>query len=165
MKKFLVAGVVGSGLLVLTAQEPVAPAVFTAGQAEAGRKAFQDKGGTPANPEAACAYCHTIALTGRNGDPGEMPPLSSLSPALQKNIQLMGARVPPLAGEKFMRVWGAKSTQDLVERIKIAAGPDEATAVNLAAYILQVNGAKSGDQALSGNTAVEIRAVVAADRH
>ena len=69
-------------------------------------------------PEAACAYCHTSALTGRNGDPGELPPLSSLDPALQKNIQNMGGRVPPLAGAKFLRVWGAKTTQELAERIK-----------------------------------------------
>ena len=167
MKKFLSAAVAASGLFVLTAQKPDPPAVFTAAQAEAGRKAFQDKGGTSANPEAACAYCHTVALTGRNGDPGELPPLSSLNPALQKNIEGMGGIVPPLAGEKFMRVWGAKTTQDLVERIKIAAGPDQDTALNLAAYILQFNGAKSGEQALTAATAVEIRSVAAGapDRH
>ena len=46
-----------------------------------------------------------------------------------------------------------------MERIKLAAGPDEDTALNLVAYILQVNGAKSGDQALTGASAVEIRSV------
>jgi cytochrome c553 len=159
LKKLLATAAAASGLFVLTAQKPDAPPVFTAAQAEAGRKAFQDKGGTTAMPHAACAYCHTVALTGRNGDPGELPALSSLDPAVQKNIQDMGGRIPPLAGAKFMRVWGVKTTKDLVERIKLAAGPDEDTALNLVAYILQVNGAKSGDQALTGASAVEIRSV------
>jgi hypothetical protein len=158
IKKFLVAAFAGSGFFVLIGQEPASAPVFTAAQAEAGRKAFQDKGGIPAMTEAACAYCHTATLTGRKGDPGELPPLSSLPPAIQKNIHEMG-RIPPLAGAKFMSVWGTQTTQDLVERIKQAAGPDQDVALNLAAYILQMNGAKAGAQALKGDTAVEIRSV------
>ena len=94
LKKLLATAAAASGLFVLTAQKPDAPPVFTAAQAEAGRKAFQDKGGTKAMPHAACAYCHTVALTGRNGDPGELPALSSLDPAVQKNIQDMGGENP-----------------------------------------------------------------------
>jgi hypothetical protein len=46
-----------------------------------------------------------------------------------------------------------------VERIKQAAGLDQDVTLNLAAYILQVNGAKAGEQALTATTAVEIRSI------
>jgi len=100
------------------------------------------------------------ALTGRTGEPDELPPLSSLDLVLQKNIQNSG-RIPPLAGPKFMVAWGARTTQDLMNRIKQAAGQDEpeATSVNLTAYILQMNGAKPGASPLKAQTAIEIEAV------
>jgi hypothetical protein len=158
VKKLLIIAVAGSGLFVLVGQEPAPAPVFTAAQAEAGRRAFQERGGVPAMKDAACAYCHTVTLTGRNGDAGELPPLNSLDPSMQKNIRDMG-RIPPLAGAKFMKVWGAQTTQDLIERIKLAAGPDQDMALNLAAYILQVNEAKAGVQPLKADTAVEIRSV------
>ncbi len=156
----LFAVVTASGFTVLLAQGPNLTSVVTPAQAEAGRKAFQDKGGTSATKDAACAYCHTVALMGRTGAPGELPELGSLEPALQRTIQNDGS-IPPLAGPKFMTVWGARTTHDLIDRIKLAAGPDEPeeTSVNLAAYILQVNGAKSGTQPLTAASAIEIRSV------
>jgi hypothetical protein len=156
----LVTTVIATGVSALLAQGPRVPSVFTAAQAEAGRKTFQEKGTSAGS--AACAFCHTSTLTGRTGAPDEVPALSSLDPAMQKAIQSSGT-IPPLAGRKFLAEWGARTTQDLTERIKLAAGQNEPeeTSVNLTAYILQVNGAKPGAQALTASTAAEIRDVTA----
>jgi hypothetical protein len=124
--KTLLATVIASGVSVLPAQGPNLPSVFAATQAEAGRKAFQEEGGTSGNKDAACAYCHTVTLTGRAGAPDEIPLLSSLEPAMQKAIQSSG-KIPPLAGQKFIAVWGARTTRDLTNRIKLTA----ATAVEI----------------------------------
>src|ERR1700679_62078 len=101
LAKTLFATVIAAGIAALLAQGPSPPSVFTAVQAEAGRKAFQEKGGTSGNNDAACAYCHTVTLTGRTGALNEVPALSSLEPAIQKAIQSSG-RIPPLAGQKFI---------------------------------------------------------------
>jgi hypothetical protein len=173
LTKTLFATIIASGVSAslaqgLLAQDPSLPnaftgsTAFTAVQAEAGRKAFQEKGGTSGNKDGACAYCHTSALTGRTGAPDELPALSSLEPAMRVTIQNNG-RIPPLAGQKFMAVWGARTTQDLTNRVKLAVGADEPeeTSVNITAYILQVNGAKPGAQALTATTAVKIREATA----
>lgn len=164
LSKTLIASVIACGVSALLAQAPNLPGVFTAAQAEAGRKAFQEKGGTSGNQNAACASCHTSTLTGRTGAPDEVPALSSLEPTMQEAIQNSGT-IPPLAGPKFMTKWGARTAQDLTNRIKLAAGADEPeeTSVNLTAYILQVNGAKPGAQALTAATAVAIRDVTKSD--
>ncbi len=156
----LLAAAVVLGVSCLVAQDNPSPSVFTAAQAEAGRKAFQEKGGTSGNKDAACAYCHTVNLTGRTGAPDEVPALSSLEPAMQTAIQNSG-KIPPLAGRNFMAVWGSRTTRDLTSRIKLAAGQyePEGTSVNLTAYILQVNRAKPGPQPLTAETSIEILAV------
>jgi hypothetical protein len=165
--KTLLAAVFASSSALLG--QGLGQSVFTAAQAEAGRKAFQEKGGASGNKDAACAYCHTVTLTGRTGAADEVPALSSLDPVMQEAIRNSG-RIPPLAGPKFVAAWGARTTTDLINRIKLAAGQDEpeATSVNIAAYILQVNGqvngAKPGAQALTAATAVEIRDVTKPDR-
>ena len=76
---------------------------------------------------------------------------------------------PPLAGEGFVTRWGARTTQALAARIATAisgfppAGLDDKTANNLAAYFLQVSGARAGTQELGtpGTTDVLIREVTA----
>jgi len=77
-------------------------------------------------------------------------------------------RIPPLAGANaafppFMTKWGGRTTKDLYARIQEAVGADrymdEQLCLNLAAYILQVNGARPGTQALTTDTALEIRSV------
>ncbi len=40
--------------------------------------------------ENTCGKCHTPTLTGRKGDPGELPPLSSLSGFYRKFIGARG---------------------------------------------------------------------------
>jgi hypothetical protein len=159
--KYLLVAAIVIGVSGLVAQDNGSPGVFTAVQVEAGRKAFQEKGGTSGNKDAACAYCHTANLTGRTGAPDETPALSSLEPAMQEAIRNSGD-IPALAGQKFIAAWGQRTTQELTNRIKLAVGQEEpeATSVNLTAYILQVNGAKAGAQPLSAGSSVEIRAVI-----
>src|SRR5438105_15588128 len=83
----------------------------------------------------------------------------------RNGIQQAGGKIPPLAGEAFVKRWGARTTQALSTRIATAisgfppAGLDDNTANNLAAYFLQVSGARAGTQKLGtpGTTEVLIR--------
>ncbi len=148
------------GLFVLGGEEP-APTVFTASQAENGRVAAMN----------TCAKCHTPSLEGRVGNPGENPPLSSLSDQFQKFVTnpargQNAGRVPPLLGPVFMSHWAAKTTKDLSESIYGTAraffpGTDERTALAITAYVLQLNGAKPGSQELNMSTAVAIDSLAA----
>jgi hypothetical protein len=155
--------IVGSGLFVMTAQQPAPPSVFTAAQAEAGRKAYEN----------TCGKCHTPTLTGRKGDPGEVPPVSSLPDYMQ---EMASGPVPAFTGRDFLNRWGSRTAAELVERINQAVGafppegtnipvPGQApaesdpTAVNIAAYVLQVNGAKAGTQPLTKTTEVLVRSI------
>jgi hypothetical protein len=134
-KTLLITGIVvggGLGFLASAAQSEAPPTVFTEAQAAAGRVSY----------ESVCVNCHTYALTGRKGEPGELPAISSLAEDFQKGIQQAGGRIPPLAGEAFLKRWGARTTQALSTRIAVAiggfppAGLDDNTANNLAASCL-----------------------------
>jgi mono/diheme cytochrome c family protein len=152
--------VVAFGFLPLAGQSEAPTAVFTEAQAAAGRTAY----------ESVCVNCHTQALTGRTGDPGELPAIGSLAETFRNGIQQAGGKIPPLAGEAFVRRWGARTTQVLSMRIATAisgfppAGSDDKTANNLAAYFQQVSGSRAGTQELGapGTTEVLIRAIVSA---
>jgi mono/diheme cytochrome c family protein len=159
LKRFMLmaTGIAGSGVFVLVGQQPVRLGAFSAAQADAGRTAYR----------TTCVKCHTESLTGRKGNPGEMPPLGSLPDDMQKVVANMGGKVPPLAGAAFMARWGGRTTKDLSTRIQEAVGgfppegANEETSRNLTAYILEVNGAKPGTEALTAATAVVIRSMVA----
>jgi hypothetical protein len=152
IRHLAIAGAIGGcGLFVLPAQRPAAPSVFTAAQAEAGKAAYCN----------ACAKCHTDSLAGRDGT-GEVPDY----------LRDYAGKIPPLAGsnsafQPFLAKWGARTTKDLAIRIQEAIGGfppkdrDENTYLNLTAYVLQVNGASPGTQALTAATAVEIRSIAA----
>jgi hypothetical protein len=161
----LAATVFTSGLFVLNGQQPAPSAVFTTVQAEAGRKAYEN----------TCGKCHTPTLLGRKGDPGELPPVSSLPTYMQ---DMASGPVPPLAGTDFIKRWGSHTTAELTERISQAVGafPPEGTnipvpghapaesdptSVNITAYVLQVNGAKAGTQPLTKTIAALVRSVIA----
>src|SRR5215468_4700583 len=109
---------VGSSLILATViftvvstiragQAPDSAAVYTREQAEAGRLALT------ANAFGACTDCHTTGLTGRRGDTGELPSLSSLSEDYQKTINNYGGKVPALVGPDFLKRWAARTTRDL----------------------------------------------------
>jgi mono/diheme cytochrome c family protein len=152
MKKILVTAtfLASDGFRVLTAQQAPPLAVFTAAQAAAGKVEYQND----------CHNCHTDKLTGRVGDPGELPAVTSLAEGAQKTILANGGKVPALAGPRFMARWGAKTTKDLSARIMEAAGLDEQRYLNITAYVLEFNGARPGAQALTKDTAVEVQSVV-----
>ena len=87
---------------------------FTAEQARAGQPAFQTN----------CATCHGADLSG-------------------------GPYAPPLAGRGFADAWSKRSVRDLIESIRTMppTNPrmfDDDARLNLAAYILQVNGMAPG---------------------
>ena len=157
-------------LLPVIAQETSAPApaVFTAAQAQAGQLDY----------ERTCGKCHTDTLMGRKGDPGEMPPLSSLSASYQKFIGSQTRRyvsqdlvwqgfVPPLAGKVFIGRWGTKTAAQLIARFQETVsdpyfqfeGVNDEFTVNLTAYILQVNGAKAGTDPLTRTTQAIVSSV------
>ena len=155
--------ILGSGLFVLIGQQPAPSGAFTSAQAEAGRKSYEN----------TCGKCHTPTLTGRKGDPGEVPPVSSLPAYMQ---EMASGPVPALAGTDFLNRWGSHTAAELVERINQAVGafPPEGTnipvpghapaesdptAVNIAAYVLQVNGAKAGTQVLTKTTEILVRSI------
>jgi hypothetical protein len=135
----LASSILGAGTFVLTGQQPTPSAGFTSAQAEVGRVAYEN----------TCGKCHTPTLLGRKGDPGELPPIGSLSEACQKFI---GPRrwVPPLAGPVFISRWGSKTAAQLIAHFQETIpyfppdGMNDETTVNITAYVLQVNGAKAG---------------------
>ena len=155
-KALLAAVLLGSGFFVLTGQEPAPSGVFTTAQAEAGRKAY----------ERTCGKCHTNTLTGRKGDPGELPPISSLSVSYQKFIGPRGF-VAPLTGKVFIDRWGGKTAAELIARFQETIddpyfqfeGMSDATTVDITAYVLQVNGAKAGTQPLTRKTSVLVSSI------
>lgn len=147
---------VPSGLL-LTGQQPPPVAIFTATQAEAGRATYNN----------TCGKCHTYKLFGRKGEEGELPPVSSLSAAYQKFIGNPN-RVPPLAGKVFISRWGKKTAAELIARFQITVSDpffqfedinDDST-VSITAYVLQMNGAKTGSQPLTRTTTVVVDSIV-----
>jgi hypothetical protein len=104
---------------------------------------------------------------GRQGNPDERPAVSSLSKADQKFIENSGGRVPPLAGKVFLQHWGSKTAAQLVARFQEARFSfdevgltDDEEIVHITAYVLQVNGAKAGNQALTRTATAVINSVV-----
>jgi hypothetical protein len=149
-------GIFGSELFVLTGQPPTQSRVFTSAQAEAGRVTY----------ERTCGKCHTPTLLGRNGDKGELPPISSLPASYQKFIGSRGF-VPPLAGKVFLERWGGKTAAELIARFQITAddpffqfeGVNADAIVNVTAYVLQVNGAMAGTQPLTRMTGAIVTSI------
>jgi alcohol dehydrogenase (cytochrome c) len=135
LKRNLILGTAAAGAAllsgILTGQQP-APAVapYTAAQADAGRAAYQ----------ANCANCHAPDLSGRND-------------------------ASQLAGSLFMGSWGGRTTADLVGFMQgsmppgNAGGLPEATYLNIAAFILDSNGARPGTQPLTTQAKVGIRSI------
>ena len=92
----VVIGVLSMTLSTLAQESKDVPRVYTAEQAAAGERAVQN------NAFGRCSDCHSNGLRGRNGDPDELPPLSSLPEDTQTMVGNYGGKVPQLAGPKFM---------------------------------------------------------------
>ena len=156
-KSLLTVAMACSAVIVASGQQPNEQRIFTSAQAEAGRVAY----------EKTCGRCHTLTLMGRQGKPGERPAVSSLSAADQQFINNYSGRVPPLAGEVFLQHWGSKTAAQLVARFqeakfsfKEAGLTDDESIVDITAYVLQVNGAKAGNQRLTRTTDTIVNSAV-----
>ncbi len=126
-----------SGVMIVSQQSRAQPrqsGPYTAEQALAGRTAYQ----------ANCAACHASDLSGREG--------------------------PQLAGANFMTQWGDKTAGELVSFTRATMPPGsggsllDQTYVNLVAFILDANGARPGDRALTTDSGVSIRNVAPGQR-
>ena len=123
--------VAACGVLEVSGQQPAtAVGPYTAAQATAGGAAYQTN----------CASCHQADLSGQNN-------------------------APALAGTPFMGSWGTRTVSDLVGFLEGAMPPGnpgglgEAAYLNIAAFILQSNGARAGTQALMATNNTTIRTV------
>ncbi len=118
-----------AGAILLYGQQRPA-GPFTAAQATAGRSAYQEN----------CSGCHLPDLAGRN-------------------------EAPPLAGGNFMNTWGGRTTRELLALIQTTMPPGSPGALGadtyaeIAAFILQSNGATPGNQPLTATTAVTISSI------
>lgn len=104
-------------------------AIYTAEQAAAGRAAYM----------ANCAACHLNDLRGRN-------------------------EAPAVAGPNFLSAWGQKSAKELYDYIAAAMPPGRANLpadqyLAIVAYLLQMNGAPVGTQALAPANTTRIASV------
>src|SRR5438105_13143696 len=124
MKTFiLIAAGVVTGSLALVAGQAPAGS-YTAARAAAGRTVYQ----------AQCASCHLPDLKG-SGD------------------------AAPLAGSEFMGAWGRRSPRELLSFMQLTMPPTRPGAlsqeeyVNVAAFVLQQNGAIAGAQPLAMTSA------------
>jgi alcohol dehydrogenase (cytochrome c) len=124
--------VLGLAVAALAGAADAQPGPFTEAQAAAGRASYL----------ANCAGCHLADLRGAN-------------------------EARPLVGPDFMRTWSERSAQELVAFLGLTMPPPPAAPgslgpqsyVNLAAFLLQANGAASGAVALSAESAVRIGSV------
>ena len=90
-----------------------------------------------------CASCHAPDLSGREG--------------------------PQLAGANFMAQWGDRTAGGLIQYMQSTMPPGGAALpgdsyLNLAAFVLDANGARAGNQALSAASTVNIRSVASGQR-
>src|SRR5215472_15577935 len=120
---------VALGVMIVNAQQGAAVGPYTAAQATAGQGLYQ----------ANCAGCHGPDLGGRND-------------------------APQLAGAQFMGSWGGRTVGDLVGFMQAAMPPGNASLgeqnyLNIAAFILNSNGARPGNQPLTASSTVAIRTI------
>jgi hypothetical protein len=94
------------------------------------------------------------------GLPARMPPSSRTTSA--------ATRLRSATGEVFLSRWGDKTAAQLIARFDVTArdssfgfkNVDDNTAVNIVAYVLQMNGATPGGQTLTRATNVVVSSVV-----
>src|SRR5580704_12720324 len=91
----------------------------------------------------SCASCHSADLSGREG--------------------------PQLAGANFLAQWGDRTAGELINFMQSTMPPGGANLpgdayLNLAAFILDANSARAGNQALAATSSATIRSVATGQR-
>ena len=130
LKRVLIVSLVIAGIAVIRVAGQQQGAPFTAAQATAGAAAYQTN----------CASCHQPDLRGEG-------------------------TAPALAGPDFIGGWGTRTTRDLLTFIQLTMPPGSPGALgadayaNIAAFILQSNGARAGTQTLTENARVPINSI------
>ena len=139
-------------LIIAVGQASDRLGVYRPEQAEAGRLALN------ANSFGVCTDCHATGLTGRKGDAGELPLVSSLRQDQQDTIKPYGGRVPALVGPEFRKRWANRTTKDLTQEFKERFGKlSDEMLLKYDCLHLQANGASPGTQTLTMKTDVQIR--------
>ena len=119
-----------SGATIAAGRQAQVAGAYTAAQAAAGRTSYQ----------LNCASCHLTDLGGLN-------------------------EAPELAGPNFMSAWGHLTTGDLITYMQATMPPGnvgilgEQAYVNIAAFLLEANGAPTGTQPLTPEGEVLISAL------
>ena len=119
-----------ASVATLAAQQNARSGPFTAEQAAAGRALY----------DSTCSACHLANMKGT-------------------------FEAPPLSGANFLNTWRNRATSELVSKIRTSMPQNnpgslsDQEAANLAAFILQANGAKAGTEQLTAATLVPIGAV------
>jgi len=130
LQRFVIASIVVGAVCVITVAGQQQGAPFTAAQATAGGAAYQ----------ANCASCHQPDLKGQG-------------------------TAPTLTGSEFVGGWGTRTTRDLLTFIQLTMPPASPSSLgaetyaNIAAFILQQNGARPGTQTLTENARVPINSI------
>ena len=130
-----VAAVAAVSAFVLAGQPRSGVGVFTPEQSSSGRSAYQ----------ANCSTCHGPELAGRN-------------------------EAPQLAGNNFIGSWGNRTIHDLTSFIQVTMPPAapgslaEKTCVDIAAFLLESNGAAAGSRPLTSDANATIRSVASGTR-
>src|SRR5438094_4503034 len=129
---------VASSIIIAAQQRGsgTAGGVYTAQQAASGRAVYQ----------ANCAICHQQDLSG-SGD------------------------APTLRGSEFVSNWGPRSTRELLSFLQLTMPPARQGILNqdeylsIAAFSLQSNGARAGNQALTATTDIALSIIPTDQAH
>src|SRR5438067_6098795 len=118
-------------------------AILPAQQTPAGPYTAEQVTAGRAAYQANCASCHAADLSGREG--------------------------PQLAGANFLAQWGDRTAGELIKYLQSTMPPGGAALPgdsypNLAAFLLDANGARAGTQALATSSNVAIRSVASGQR-
>jgi len=137
LRMMLAIGAVACGVVILFAE-------FLLGQQPPAGPYTQDQAAAGrAVYQTNCVVCHAENLSGREG--------------------------PQLAGANFLAQWGDRTAGELVRYIQATMPPGAAALpadsyVNLAAFILDANSARAGNQPLTAASNVTIRSVASGQR-
>jgi len=137
MKIRMILAMAACGVAILFAQRLLSQ------QGPAGPYTREQAGAGRAIYQTNCASCHAGDLSGREG--------------------------PQLAGANFLAQWGDRTAGELIAFMQSTMPPGGAALpgdsyVNLAAFILDANSARAGNQALATGSKVTIRSVASGQR-